>query len=136
MTTYTFDENIVSDLHKDARGYRPTTIWWEIWDSYSNDEKQTEWDLLCNELKETMAEDNRRETEMLLAFNRRVEDAIALGAATQKDAIRWIIESEGYDEFDLQYGADYVAYDLGLSYSNPHKATIEDVIKGMLSSTK
>ena len=38
--TYTLDESIVSDLHKDAFGYLPREWFWEQWDSYPPEDKQ------------------------------------------------------------------------------------------------
>ena len=37
---YTFDENIVSDLHKDARGFRPHAAFMEGWNQSSDDNNQ------------------------------------------------------------------------------------------------
>lgn len=47
---YTFDEQIVSDLHKDARGYRPTEYFWEEWSQCGDDTRQAMWDNLIEEL--------------------------------------------------------------------------------------
>lgn len=41
---YTFDERSVSDLHKDAFGFRPGEYWWREWQAASMDEKQQLWD--------------------------------------------------------------------------------------------
>jgi len=48
---WTFDGDIVSDLHKDAYGFRPSQTWWEIWDSCLDSEKQKIWDDLLESLK-------------------------------------------------------------------------------------
>jgi hypothetical protein len=44
MTVSFFDENIVSDLHKDARGFRPTQYWWDQWTQCNDAQKQFMWD--------------------------------------------------------------------------------------------
>lgn len=124
--TYTFDENIVSDLHKDARGFRPSQYWWDQWDLCSNDQKQTMWDSLCNELSETMEEDRRREAEALENFEAQIKAMKLLGAETDRQAIKWVFHAEGMDRYDLQYGADYVAYHFGMSYQNPYRAVIQE----------
>ena len=42
---YTFDEQTLSDLHKDARGSRPRSDWfWDAWNQADNDGKQAIWD--------------------------------------------------------------------------------------------
>ena len=43
---YTFDANIVSDLHKEAFGYRPSHRFWMDWEQADNDGKQALWDRL------------------------------------------------------------------------------------------
>jgi len=48
--SYTYEENLVSDLHKDAYGIRPGQRFWDDWKSYSEDEKQECWDLLIKDL--------------------------------------------------------------------------------------
>lgn len=54
--TNTFDESIVSALHKDAYGYRPREWFWEQWDSYSHEEKQIVWDNLLRSSRNDLAE--------------------------------------------------------------------------------
>ena len=44
MTSYTYDEAIVSDLHKDAYGFRPREGFWNHWNLSTHDEKQEMWD--------------------------------------------------------------------------------------------
>jgi len=51
---YTFDSNIVSDLHKDAHGFRPTEYFWEEWDQCGDDNRQAMWDSLINEFNNTV----------------------------------------------------------------------------------
>ena len=128
---YTFDENIVSDLHKDARGFRPSEYFWEEWTQCGDDIRQAMWDNLCRELEETMAAERDAELRAEIAFHQRIQGAMLLGAADDLTAIRWILEAEQFTEYDLAYGADYVAFHFGMSYSNPYKETIAAVITAM-----
>jgi len=48
---YTFDENIVSDLYKDAYGHRPGEYFWADWDACNDDAKQHLWDRLVEYLE-------------------------------------------------------------------------------------
>ena len=96
---YTFDENTISDLHKDARGFRSHTGFWMDWKASSDGEKQVIWDMLCNEL---MAEIEREEREAIEAenrFNTLVEETIKVGAGNRKTALRWLMD----DEKDIPY---------------------------------
>ena len=61
MTDYTFDDNIISDLHKDARGFRPNEYFWEEWTQSPDDAKQQIWDSLCIEMEQSMAEQKAAE---------------------------------------------------------------------------
>jgi len=62
---YTFDAQIVSDLHKDAYGCRPSSFWWQCWNEATDDEKQAEWDDLLVALHRSIA-DEEQETRLAL----------------------------------------------------------------------
>ena len=44
---YTYDENLISDLHKAAYGIRPTATFRECWYAMTPLQKQYEWEYLC-----------------------------------------------------------------------------------------
>jgi len=115
---YTFDERIVSDLHKDARGYRPRELWWTYWNNCSDAEKQMEWDGLCRELSEEMDRERSAERAAEARFETLIRETVALGAGDEDTALRWILEGEGFQLYDYQYGSGYVAFNFGLSYQN------------------
>lgn len=48
---YTFDERSVSDLHKDAYGFRPGESFWTEWQASDMDGKQALWDLMIEDLR-------------------------------------------------------------------------------------
>ena len=118
---YTFDAQIVSDLHKDARGFRPSEYFWEEWDQCGDDNRQAMWDSLCRELEETMAAERDAEDRALRVFTKRVIDTQLAGAGDLRTAIRWILEGEQFDDMDYCYGADYCAFHFGLAYNNPFR---------------
>lgn len=130
---YTFDENIVSDLHKDARGYRPTVAWMHAWETSTEDEKQGIWDALCDELEQAIALQELDQARAYAKLLDRILDTMKLGAEDQKTAIKWIIEAEEFDDFDLQYGADYFCYHFGLSYQAKNQLPIQEAINEMLA---
>jgi hypothetical protein len=123
---YTFNSNIVSDLHKDARGFRPTEYFWEEWDQCGDDNRQSMWDSLCRELEETMAAEQAAQEQALANFKTQIKEMRKLGAETTRQAIKWIFHAEKMDRYDLQYGADYVAYHFGMNYQNPYRAVIQE----------
>jgi hypothetical protein len=123
---YTFDENTVSDLHKDARGYRPDEYFWEEWTQVGDDGRQMIWDSLCQELEDSMAAERDSQARALENFRAQIKAMRKLGAETERQAIKWIFHAQKLDRYDLQYGADYVAYHFGMSYQNPYRAVIQE----------
>jgi hypothetical protein len=129
---YTFNENIVSDLHKDARGFRPGQSWWQMWNALGDAEKQNVWDGICDELDDEMKRGELEQARALAKLLDRILDTIKLGADDQKTAIKWIIEAEEFSDYDLQYGADYFCYHFGLSYQVKNQLPIQEAINEML----
>ena len=118
MSIYTFDILTVSDLHKDARGFRPSQGWMENWIELIAELKQQVWNSLLEELEESNTQEALRQEAAIAAFEKRISGAIALGAKDEETAIRWILEGENFDLHDYQYGADYAAYHFGIPYRN------------------
>lgn len=131
ISTTKFDEQIVSDLHKDARGYRPTEYFWEEWSQCGDDTRQEMWDDLLVELDKELVSALCAFEEAEIVMHQRIQDMMLLGADDEISAIRWIIEGEKITKMDLAYGEDYIAYRLGLAYDNPHKSDIKAAIDSM-----
>jgi hypothetical protein len=131
--TYTFDEQIVSDLHKDARGFRPSATWWSVWNRVSDDAKQDIWDALGQELNETMDRERRAQADAMIALHQRIQGVMLLGAKDEVQALKWIMEAEEFDDYDLRYGPSYFCYHFGLSYSAEKELPIQEAINEMLS---
>jgi hypothetical protein len=131
--TYTFDENIVSDLHKDARGYRPTQAFWNAWNFQNDEGKQTAWNVLLDELNETMKRERHAENMAMIAMHQRIQGVMLLGAKDEVQALKWIMEAEEFDDHDLRYGPSYFCFHFGLSYSAEKELPIQEAINEMLS---
>ena len=114
----TYDESIISDLHKDAYGFRPSQYWWQEWKASDEDGKQAIWDYLCEAVDAEIAAQKVRDEEALQDFEARVEQTIQLGAPDRDTAILWIVDSLELSENDLWYGAEYVCHRLHLSLDN------------------
>ena len=130
---YTFDENIVSDLHKDARGYRPSQSWWEMWNESHSSRKQEIWDDLADELEQAMALEELDQARALAKLSDRILETMKLGADDTKTAIKWIIEAEEFDDFDLRCGASYFCFHFGLNYNVANKFPIQEAMNEMLA---
>ncbi len=114
----TYDETIISDLHKDVYGFRPRQDWWANWKAMDEDAKQAEWDYLCDECDAQIVAQKVRDDEALKDFEARVEQTMKLGAPDRDTAILWIVDSLDLSDNDLWYGAEYVCHRLHLSYDN------------------
>jgi hypothetical protein len=117
MTKFTFDTSIVSDLHKDARGWRPRELFWENWEASSNNEKQAIWDGLCEELDWELEREKTAQEKAIAEFENWIWVNLELGAADRQQAIRWIVESLDPSQIDLMYGGGWVCWELGLPFS-------------------
>ena len=130
---YTFDEQIVSDLHKDARGYRPTEYFWEEWNQTGDDTRQAMWDNLLEELAAETERQRDAYARAEIHFHQRVQGLMLAGAEDELTAIRWILEAEQFTNSDLAYGSDYVAWHFGLPYKGLFDQQIQTVITAMES---
>lgn len=129
--TYTFDSNIVSDLHKDARGYRPREYFWAEWNNSNDFDRQAIWDGLLRELAAENARQQDAYARAEIEFHQRIQGAMLLGAEDELTAIRWILEAEQFAENDMAYGSDYVAWHFGLPYKGEFDQQIQTVIATM-----
>lgn len=129
---YTFDENIISDLHKDARGFRPSQYWWDQWELCSDDQKQVMWDSLIQELNEAMEQQRKDEARAAFALTQRLEQMYELGATSEVQALKWIMEAEEFSDYDIQYGPSYFCYHFGLSYSAAKDFRIQEAMNEMM----
>ena len=53
MTEYSFENELISDLHKDARNHRPTSGFMAMWNDLNDDQKQECWDNLISEMNDS-----------------------------------------------------------------------------------
>lgn len=109
---YTFDDNIVSDLHKDAFGFRPGERFWSAWECMSDDEKQAEWDYLLQALDRAIQEEQEREERAIAEFEALVAKTVSHGAGDRETAIRWIMKESCARDGDW----DYLCWEHGLPY--------------------
>lgn len=121
---YTFDSNIVSDLHKDARGFRPTEYFWEEWDQCGDDTRQAMWDSLCKELEDAMEADRIAEQAAIAEFEREVELTISAGAKDRNTALRWMTQNALFrDAQDIEHWV----WERGILFTDLGRATVKDL---------
>lgn len=113
MAAFTFDEEIISDLYKDAYNVRPKSGFWAQWNSATDAEKQAIWDGVLAAQQAAMAEEDARQAQAVVDFSTLIETTQALmpGISVQK-AIEVILQP--YEDEIEVYGVETVEYELGL----------------------
>ena len=111
--TYTFDENILSDLHKDAYGFRPRSEeFWAAWDAADNDGKQRIWDDLLDAADRAAETEREIQQEAIAEFESTVRGIMAtVAGSTREDAIRYL-----HDQFDTQGSIESLEFELGVPF--------------------
>ena len=114
---FTFDENIVSDLHKEAYGFRPRGGFFILWNSASDERKQSIWDSLLVTAECNFNEEVESEKRNIASFEADIISNMEMGAASREDAIRWIVQGSIKSVHDLMYGGEQICHNLGLPFS-------------------
>ena len=115
MTKYTYSDDLVSDLHKDAWGHRPSEKFWFHWEIADKDAKQAIWDNLIDDMVKNDAEEARIKAENASNLAKRIKDTCKLGAKNYRTAIRWILQADELEE-DKYYEGGYLAWEFNLAY--------------------
>lgn len=123
--SYTFDENIVSDLHKDARGFRPSQYWWDQWELCSDDQKQFMWDSLIEELNESIEREKRMEQEAIKEFESLINLNIALGSLDRKGALHWMTQTE---EFYNEQCVEHWVWNQGFLFTEYGRKLVDELM--------
>ena len=119
---YSYDENLFSDLYKDAHGHRPRGH--RFYDA-TPDEKEVIWNDTLHALEVTIEDDKAAEVAAIETFEKNIAD-IEVVAGNRKTAIRWFVESLELSDGDKMYGGEYVCHSLGLPYKM--KSIFDEVI--------
>lgn len=109
--TYTFDNDLVSDLHKDAYGFRPSSSFWSAWAAFNADQKQAMWDSLINTAEAEAVRERQQRQEAEHRFQATIASLMHTGARDFDMALRWLHEAH-----DTQGDDDYLEYQLGVGY--------------------
>lgn len=108
---YTFDEMTVSDLHKDAYGFRPSAGWWAHWKSQDDDAKQADWDYMCKLLEENEEIERKAQDAAHERWTAHLAQLMSDNSIDYATALRW--DMEAMDAMD----AGHYCYRWGLSYA-------------------
>jgi hypothetical protein len=95
---YTFDSELVSDLHKDAFGHRPSAEFMDMWYNGLSDEgRQAEWDYMVRAMKASMQEEAEEERVALEEFEQELAAVMKTGNCDEQAALGFMTPIE-FDE--------------------------------------
>ena len=127
MIMHCFDENTLSDLHKDARGFRPRSEdFWNSWNTATDDGKQSIWDGLCDELDRAMTEEKEAEAAALVDFEKEVEAFIGYGAGNRETALRWMTDGESFYHGQC---VEHWVWNKGILFTDAGRKLVEELMK-------
>ena len=118
--TYTYSDDIVSDLHKDARGFRPSEYFWEEWTQSPADVKQIIWDKLVVEMEESMAQQKADEARALSDFRKQVAAAMQTCNCNWTRAVEYLADAEDND-VTCDQDFDYFLWKQGIGFEDRAK---------------
>ena len=110
--TYTFNADVLSDLHKDAYGFRPSEVFFREWDCLDDDGKQDLWDQLVDAVGDSIREEKRHhemaihELESWIISTKKI-----VFESTREDCIRML-----HDAHDTRGDVEYLEHCLGVPY--------------------
>ena len=120
MTQHDFD--LIRDLHKAARGRRPSCDWDDWFAALPLAEKQVVWDDLVAESDERDAEETRAEQWHCRQFRDAIRATMRAGAPSVDDALRWM--ADGLKPYTIQCIEHWV-WEHGILFTPLGKAVIQ-----------
>jgi hypothetical protein len=109
---YTFNEQVLSDLYKDAYGSRPGEFFWADWDACNDDGKQHLWDMLVETVADSIQREREYQRQAIAEFEGWVKMTMKIvDDSTREDCIRMM-----HDAHDTRGDVEYLEHCLGVPY--------------------
>lgn len=126
--SYTYSDELYSDIHKDAYGFRPRNggVW--DWDRMSPAEKQAAWDRMEEKIQEDIDFEKQAAERAAQEFEAEVQSYISLGAGDRETALRWIIQSEDREFFHEQC-VEMMIYNRGFLFTDEGRKVVQEICK-------
>jgi hypothetical protein len=119
---FTYSEELFSDLHKDAYGFRPHGH--EFYD-VTPERKQEIWDYFCKIVEENIAAEREHEARALRDFEQEVQNTIELGAGDRATALRWMTQNE---KFYDQQCVEHWVWNQGILFTDEGRALVKELM--------
>jgi len=119
---FTYDDNLYSDLHKEAYGFRPSEFSNSLWSELSPSDKQIEWDFLIVKMDERYKEEKLEEDRAIDRFEYWINNTIESGAKDRNQALEWILTAEKSE--DPQFDTEHFEWQQGLPFGYLNNFTL------------
>jgi len=123
--TFTYSDELYSDLHKDARGSRPGDIGFNYWNSLTPEQKQVQWDSLIKEMQDNYTQEQIDQARAIDEFEYFVSVTIESGAKDRAQAIEWILEGASLEVSD--FDIEHFEWKLGLPFGYLNNCTLNNI---------
>lgn len=117
----TYSDELFSDFHKDAYGFRPRDH--EFY-SAAPERKQEIWDATGRQLDRTMQEEAEMADEALAEFKAQITKVIEAGAGNRINALRWMTSNE---EFYHSQDVESWVYSQGILFTDYGKKLVDEL---------
>lgn len=118
---YTYSEELFSDFHKDAYGFRPRGH--EFY-SATPERKQEIWDATAGAFTRAQAEEAELEAQSLIDFEKEVQSCIELGAGDRQTALRWMTQNEVF--YHIQ-DVEHWVWEKGILFTDEGRKLVEEL---------
>ena len=118
---YTYSDELFSDFHKDAYGFRPRGH--EFY-SATPERKQEIWDATGRAFDRAQAEEAELEAESLTDFEKEVQTYIELGADDRQTALRWMTQDE---TFHHSQDVEGWVFDRGILFTDYGRKLVDEL---------
>lgn len=109
---YTFNADVLSDLHKDAYGFRPSESFFREWDLLDNEGKQDLWDILVETVADSIQREREYQRMAIAEFEGWVKMTMKIVQdSTREDCIRML-----HDAHSTHGDVEYLEHCLGVPY--------------------
>ena len=119
---YTYDENLFSDFHKDAYGFRPRDH--RFYDA-TPAEKQVIWDDVGRAFDHANAKERRIKREMQMNFEMEVQSFIKMGASNRETALRWMTDDR---TFYTRQDVEGWVYNRGILFTDYGRKLVKELM--------
>jgi hypothetical protein len=125
--TYTFSTELVSDLHKDAFGFRPTADFWDMWNNGLSDEgRQAEWDYMVKAMNASIEEEKLREQYDLEAFENDLSAIMGTHNVDEETALRWMTQTT---HIETSQDVEYWVWQYGILFTDRGREIVSKLKK-------